>query len=205
MPKRRSLEDIKSFVDNNIPIVYNTDDINPIYVYNNTGEVFQKNKPKGAIVLPEVEVKGTMLKAKEFINKLPKEKGLENPMIDPFLGAVGLGRGVGTMMNMLFPTTPVEDIVYTPITTAAMKIVSPAIKPIGETVRRSLVEPYKISHLPGYQLKSLMRGNPLEKQLSKQGTINVDGIRNQFGKASSVEKAVIDKVLSLDKLNLSTI
>ena len=34
MPKRRSLEDIKPFVDNNIPIVYNTDGINPIYVNN---------------------------------------------------------------------------------------------------------------------------------------------------------------------------
>lgn len=189
------------FIENNPSFKYYADNINPIYVDNNTGEVWQNNKPKGAIVLPEVEVKGRHLKATEAGRNMRQEKGLENPMIDPFLGAVGLSRGVGNMMYMLFPTTPVEDIVYTPITTAAMKIVSPAIKPIGETVRRSLVEPYKISHLPGYQLKSLMRGNPLEKQLSKQGTINVDGIRNQFGKASSVEKAVIDKVLSLDKFS----
>ena len=201
MPKRKSLEDIKPFVNNDIPIVYNTDGVNPIYLDQNTGEVWQEGKARGTFVLPDLEVKGNSLKSKELVRSMPKEKGLENPMIDPFLGAVGLSRGVGNMMNMLFPTTPVEDIVYTPVTTAAMKLASPAIKPIGETVRRSLVEPYKISNLPGYQLKSLMRGNPLEKQLSKQGTISVGGIRNQFGKASSVEKAVVDKVLASDRFS----
>lgn len=198
---KRSLEDTKGFVDNNIPIVYYIDEINPIYVDKDTGEVWQKGKPKGAIVLPDIEVKGSMLRAKEAINKLPKEKGLENPMIDPFLGVVGLSRGVGNAMNMLFPTTPIEDAVYTPATAAAMKLVSPVVKPIGETVKRSLVEPYKISHLSGYQLKSLMRGNSLEKQLSKQGTISVGGIRNQFGKASSVEKEVVEKVLASDRFS----
>lgn len=99
MPKRRSLEDIKKFVDNNIPIVYNTDGINPIYVDDDTGEVWQKGKPKGAIVLPEVEVKGTMLKTKESIDKLPKEKGLETPMIDPFLLALGVGKYSGDIIG----------------------------------------------------------------------------------------------------------
>lgn len=55
---------------------------------------------------------------------------------------------------------------------------------------------YKINDLPGYQLKMLMRGNPLEKQISKSGTVNVNNIRSLANKGSNVEKTVIDKVLN---------
>ena len=41
-----------------------------------------------------------------------------------------------------------------------------------------------------------MEGNPLEKQLSKTGTISINSIRSQFAKASDVEKSVVDKILS---------
>ncbi len=99
--QRKHLDTVKPFVNNEIPIVYNTDNVNPIYVDNNTGEVWQKDKPKGAIVLPDVEVKGTRLKVNEALDKLPKEKGLENPMIDPFLLALGAGKYSGDVIGDL--------------------------------------------------------------------------------------------------------
>lgn len=60
----------------------------------------------------------------------------------------------------------------------------------------SKLSKYNIKHLPGYQLKSFIRGNPLEKQLSKEGLINVANIRNTTKNASNIEKKIIDKVLS---------
>lgn len=60
----------------------------------------------------------------------------------------------------------------------------------------SKLSKYNIKHLPGYQLKSFLRGNPLEKQLSKEGLINVANIRNTTKNASNIEKKIIDKVLS---------
>ena len=57
------------------------------------------------------------------------------------------------------------------------------------------VRSWHVAVYPGYQLKILMKGSPLEKQLSKIGTINVNSIKAQANKASNVEKAVIDKVL----------
>ena len=83
MPKRRSLEDSYDafnpapFIENNPSFKYYTDNINPIYVDNNTGEVWQNNKPKGSVILPDIEVKGRNLKFKERLEKLPHEKGLE--------------------------------------------------------------------------------------------------------------------------------
>lgn len=108
MPKnKRSLEDVYDmynpapFIENNIPFKYYTDNINPIYVDNNTGEVWQNNKPKGSIILPDVEVKGKSLKFKEKLEKLPHEKGLETPMIDPFLLALGAGKYSGDIIGDL--------------------------------------------------------------------------------------------------------
>lgn len=60
----------------------------------------------------------------------------------------------------------------------------------------SKLSKYSIKRLPGYQLKSFIRGNPLEKQLSKEGLINVANIRNTTKNASNIEKKIIDKVLS---------
>ena len=72
MPKnKRSLEDgydmynPAPFIENNPSFKYYADNINPIYVDNNTGEVWQNNKPKGSVVLPDIEVKGKNLKAIE--------------------------------------------------------------------------------------------------------------------------------------------
>ena len=57
--------------------------------------------------------------------------------------------------------------------------------------------PYIIADLGGgYMLKPLMRGSPLEKQLSAQGTININNIKALVGKGSKVEQSIVDQVLS---------
>ena len=53
-----------------------------------------------------------------------------------------------------------------------------------------------VSHLPGYQLKGLMRGSILEKALSKNGTININSIQAYLKNASIIEKNVISEVLN---------
>lgn len=52
-----------------------------------------------------------------------------------------------------------------------------------------------IAYYPGYQLKGLMKGSPLEKQLSKAGTINVKQLRAHFNKASQIERDIVNQVL----------
>lgn len=61
------------------------------------------------------------------------------------------------------------------------------------------VSSYQIEHYPGYQLGRLMRGNALEKQLSKSGTVSVNSIKAHINKGNAVEKAVVDKVLSSEQ------
>ena len=59
---------------------------------------------------------------------------------------------------------------------------------------------YEIANLGGgYMLRSFMRGNPLEKQISKQGTVNVNNIRALANKGNKMEQAVVDKVLSSEE------
>ena len=53
-----------------------------------------------------------------------------------------------------------------------------------------------IANYPGYQLKGLMKGSQLEKQLSKKGTININQLNAYFNKASQVEREIVNKVLS---------
>lgn len=53
-----------------------------------------------------------------------------------------------------------------------------------------------IAKMPGWQLKGLMRGSQLEKQLSKTGTININVLQAYLNKASKLEQDVIGKVLS---------
>lgn len=48
----------------------------------------------------------------------------------------------------------------------------------------------------GYQLKSLMYGNPLEKQLSKTGTLNTNNIIAYANTTSPMEKQIILEVLN---------
>ena len=71
-------------------------------------------------------------------------------------------------------------------------------KPI---LKEATVTPsYEIEDLGGgYMLKSLMRGNPLEKQLSKQGTVNVNNVRSLINKGSDIEKTIVNKVLSSEE------
>ena len=60
--------------------------------------------------------------------------------------------------------------------------------------------PYEVENLGGgYMLKSLMRGNPLEKQLSKNGTVNVNNVKAIVGKGNKVEQAIVDKVLASEE------
>ncbi len=67
---------------------------------------------------------------------------------------------------------------------------------VGKTRgERNNIHPFRVAKYPGYQLKSLMGGSPLERQLSKNGTINVNSLMAQVNKASEVEKSVINKVL----------
>ena len=56
-------------------------------------------------------------------------------------------------------------------------------------------KPYVIENLPGYMIRSLMRENPLEKQLSKQGTISINSILAHAQKGNAMEKEIINKVL----------
>lgn len=53
-----------------------------------------------------------------------------------------------------------------------------------------------IAKMPGWQLKGLMQGSQLEKQLSKAGTININGLQAYLNKTSKLEQDVIGKVLS---------
>ncbi len=67
-------------------------------------------------------------------------------------------------------------------------------------VSKAASAPYEIENLGGgYMLKSFMRGNPLEKQISKSGTVNVNNVRALVGKGSKVEQAVVDKVLASEE------
>ena len=48
----------------------------------------------------------------------------------------------------------------------------------------------------GWMLKGLMKGSLLEKQLSKAGTININGLQAYLNKASKLEQDVIGRILS---------
>ena len=49
--------------------------------------------------------------------------------------------------------------------------------------------------LPGFQLKGLMRGSQLEKQLSKAGTISTNAVKALANKSSQLEGNLLNKVL----------
>lgn len=49
--------------------------------------------------------------------------------------------------------------------------------------------------LPGFQLKGLMKGNQLEKQLSKAGTISTNAVKALANKSGELEGNIINKVL----------
>ena len=73
-------------------------------------------------------------------------------------------------------------------------------QPVIQSKMVEVPAPYEIGDLGGgYMLKSLMRGNPLEKQLGKNGTVSVNNVRSLVGKGSKVEQAVVDKVLASEE------
>lgn len=49
--------------------------------------------------------------------------------------------------------------------------------------------------LPGFQLKGLMKGNQLEKQLSKAGTISTNAVKALANKSNKLEGNLLNKVL----------
>ena len=118
---KRSLEDgydaynPAPFVENNPSFKYYTDNINPIYVDNNTGEVWQNNKPRGSVILPDVEVKGKNLKAIEAGRNIKQEKGLELSDPEFELMTLGLGslakRGIKTGIKALYNKYPYSPFI----------------------------------------------------------------------------------------------
>lgn len=122
--------------------------------------------------------------------------------------ALGAGaRGVGWLKNYVDDATNFGEDIFRAFTDRAPGRVStnftyaaPATKTAVEAVpavTNAVSAPYEIVDLGGgYMLKSLMRGNPLEKQISKNGTVNVNNIKALVGKGSKVEQAVVDKVLA---------
>lgn len=73
-------------------------------------------------------------------------------------------------------------------------------EPIDISIFTKKAKPfYFINHLPGFQLKSLMRGNPLEQQLSENGTISVNNILNYISRRSKMEQEVVRQVLNQEQ------
>lgn len=60
-----------------------------------------------------------------------------------------------------------------------------------------MFKPWELKILPGYQIKSLMTGSPIEKQLSKQGTISVKQLQAYIGRndVSTIDKELLGRVL----------
>lgn len=58
---------------------------------------------------------------------------------------------------------------------------------------------------PGFQIKMLHKGSPLEKQISKTGTVSTNNIMTLANKVSEMEKYVINKVLQERFPNLKSV
>lgn len=125
--------------------------------------------------------------------------------------ALGAGaRGIGWLKNYVDDATNFGEDIFRAFTDGVPGRVStnftyaaPATRAIAKAVpavSKAASTPYEIENLGGgYMLKSLMRGNPLEKQLSKNGTVNVNNVRTLVGKGSKVEQAVVDKILASEE------
>lgn len=112
---------------------------------------------------------------------------------------MGFPKFFGRLFKSAKTVTPVTQTAIPAVKTAESlpAIVKPitVAEPVVSTVK-PVVQGYQIQRFPGYQLKSLMSGNPLEKQLSKTGTISTASIDALSKKMSAVEQAVIGKVLA---------
>jgi hypothetical protein len=110
------------------------------------------------------------------------------PLIKPIqqgLKTASLARGLKPAVKLSKAGDPLE---------AVSKISSQNIPsaPITQAPAASSVQ-----EIPGLHLKSTMSGSPLEKQLSKAGTINVNNIKAHIGKAETgnQDKFIMQKVL----------
>lgn len=82
-----------------------------------------------------------------------------------------------------------DELPYTPLNRNFKTISTNVVQP------KMLINRGVINEYPGFQLKSLMKGNALEKQLSKLGTISVNSVLAHIKKASEFEQELIKKVL----------
>lgn len=69
----------------------------------------------------------------------------------------------------------------------------------------SVNNPRIISKLPGYHIRSLMRGNPLEQQLSKNGTIHKSVIESYMSNKPTMERLLVNQVLNENYTNVNRI
>jgi hypothetical protein len=100
----------------------------------------------------------------------------------------GLQLGAKTAGKLLKLEDPIE---------AASRISSKSTSPTSSTAASVTQASRPVQDIPGLHLKSTMSGSPLEKQLSKTGTINVNNIKSHIGKAETgnQDKFIIQKVL----------
>ena len=96
------------------------------------------------------------------------------------------------------------SVIYSPFKILGRNFGYRKLYPMNTSTPRGLLsnEPliarggYEVAKYPGYQLKGLMGGSPLERQLSKNGTININQLNAYFNKASQLEREVANKVLT---------
>ena len=120
---------------------------------------------------------------------------VENP-IPHFEDNTNLGefiRNLGPLTEEGAQLESLPEVIYMnpdgTFTPTPLKLVDPFS---GPSQNRGLALPGNMGH---YQLKSLMQGSPLEKQLSKDGTININSLNAHLKKASDIERVIVEKVL----------
>ena len=118
----------------------------------------------------------------------------------PFMPLAARGYQAARNLGRSFRLSPHEiDLSALEPTLAQPEVTLPAAAKTTAKATQAAA-PYVIEDLGGgYMLKSLMRGNPLEKQISKNGTVNVNNIKALINKGSKVEQAVVEKVLASEK------
>lgn len=102
--------------------------------------------------------------------------------------------------RMLGDIPYVQRIEYTPFNSGLSNIPKRETKlsfSNPEQVATAPVTPsWSLQKLPGYQLKLLMEGSPLEKAISKNGTININSLNALLKNSSKLEQEVINKVIN---------
>jgi hypothetical protein len=113
------------------------------------------------------------------------------PLIKPIqqgLKTASLARGLKPAVKLSKAGDPLEVV---------SKISSQNIPSASSTTIAQAPTSWSMQEAPGLHLKSTMSGSPLEKQLSKAGTINVNNIKAHIGKAETgnQDKFIMQKVL----------